>query len=125
MSDNYIHRTTWEDVGAYLNAVAERVDPKDFSGVYGIPRGGCVLAAWLSHKLYLPLLSEPEPGCIVIDNVCDGGRALKECLDSEQIGDVNDIFVTVMFYNQESYERRIDYYYKQKEDDWIVFPYEQ
>ena len=44
--EDYIRRVSWEEVGDYLNSVASRVDPNDFSGVYGIPRGGLVLAAW-------------------------------------------------------------------------------
>lgn len=124
MSDSYINRASWDDVGSYLNAISQRVNPHDFSGVYGIPRGGSVLSAWLSHKLYLPLLSKPQPNCIVVDDICDSGRTLNELLNSPEIVDRNNCFVTVMFYRVMSYAP-VDYYYREKDDKWIVFPWEQ
>lgn len=124
MQGDYIVRATWEEVGAYLNAVAQRVDPHDFSGVYGVPRGGSVLGAWLSHKLYLPLLSKPEPGCIIIDDICDSGRTLRDLLNSPEIGSPNNCYITVMFYRPQGYGPA-DYYFKEKGDKWIVFPWEQ
>ena len=51
MDSNYIVRVSWEEVGQFLNTVAQNIDPHNFDGVYGLPRGGLVLAAWLSHKL--------------------------------------------------------------------------
>lgn len=124
MDNDYIKRVSWEDVGSYLNAVAERIDPHDFSGVYGVPRGGSVLGAWLSHKLYLPLLSQVEPNCIIVDDVCDGGHALKKVLDTMDVDTCQHCFVTVMFYNPESVAQ-VDYHYKEKDDNWIAFPWEQ
>lgn len=125
MDEGYINRVSWDEVGAYLNAVAERVDPHDFTGVYGIPRGGSVLAAWLSHKLYLPLLSDPQPGCIIIDDICESGDTLRECLSDTRICECNNCYVTVMFYRTGDYEKLADYYFKEKKDNWIVFPWEQ
>ena len=125
MEENYINRSSWDEVECYLNAVASRVDPHDFIGVYGIPRGGSVLAAWLAHKLYLPLLSEPQPSCIIIDDICESGTTLRECLSNPNIADCNDCYVTVMYYRLDSYEKLVDYYFKEKEDNWIVFPWEQ
>lgn len=125
MDENYINRSSWEEVGAYLNAVAERVDPNDFTGVYGIPRGGSVLAAWLSHKLYLPMLTKPQPGCIVIDDICESGTTLTECLSDPEIGDICNCFITVMFYRPGSCDDSVDYFFKRKDDCWIVFPWEQ
>lgn len=124
MDNDYIKRISWDEVGAYLNAVAERVDPHDFSGVYGIPRGGSVLSAWLSHKLYLPLLSDICPNCIIIDDICDSGDTLKQVLDSCTCRGIEDCFITVMFQNPESIAQ-VDYFYKEKDDKWIAFPWEQ
>lgn len=127
MDDNYIQRITWDEVGAFLNSIAARIDPHDFSGVYGIPRGGCVLAAWLAHKLYLPLLSEPSPCSIIVDDICgDTGNTLKECILQAQAGqDVDECYVAVMYHKNGTLDSMIDFYYKEKEDNWIVFPWEQ
>lgn len=125
MEEAYINRSSWDEVGAYLNAVTQRVDPHDFIGVYGIPRGGSVLAAWLAHKLYLTLLPYPEPHCIIIDDICESGDTLRKCLSDPRIANCNDCYVTVMYYRTRDFEKLVDYYYKEKEDNWIVFPWEQ
>lgn len=124
MHEDYIKRVNWEAVGTYLDAIAQRINPHDFTGVYGIPRGGSVLGAWLSHKLYLPLLSSPTPQCIIIDDICDSGRTLEQVVNSLGDPEGSACFVTVMFYSLVS-NKYVDYYYKEKTDNWIVFPWEQ
>lgn len=47
-----------------------------YTGVYGFPRGGLVLAVKLSHALGLPLLMAPAKGCIVCDDISDSGETL-------------------------------------------------
>ena len=121
LGEDYIKRVSWNEVGTYLNCIAQRIDPHDFTGVYGIPRGGSVLAAWLSHKLYLPLLSEPKEDCIIIDDICDSGKTLKEFVES----DIN-YYITVMLHRIENgFNIAPDYYFKPKTDNWAVFPWEE
>lgn len=126
MLEDFVKRVSWSDVGDYLNNVAMRVDPHDFSGVYGIPRGGLVLAAWLSHKLYLPLLFAPSPNCIIVDDICDSGETLLHHVKhSSQAHDERNYFITTMYYKDNNLEIKPDYYYRIKTDDWIVFPWEE
>jgi len=56
--------------------MARICDGLSISAICGIPRGGLVLAVALSHRLELPLLSEPQPGCLVVDDVFETGRTL-------------------------------------------------
>lgn len=126
MGEDYIERVTWDEVGAYLNAVTERVDPHDCSGVFGIPRGGLSLAAWLSHKIYLPLLFAPAPNCIIIDDICDSGETLLHYVKNSSNPEAeNNYFITTMFYRENDLEIKPDHYWKLKGDSWIVFPWEE
>lgn len=126
MTDNFIERVTWDEVDKYLNGIAERVDPHTFSGVYGIPRGGLVLAAWLSHKLYLPMLFAPAPNCIIIDDICDSGETLLHHVNhSSSPTDDKNYFITTMFYRENDLGIKPDFYHEHKTDKWIVFPWEE
>jgi hypoxanthine phosphoribosyltransferase len=67
---------SWHDFDRAVEHMAERLGGRPTSGIHGIPRGGLVLAVALSHRLELPLLPEPQPGCLVVDDVFETGRTL-------------------------------------------------
>jgi len=67
---------SWHDFDRAVATIAERLHGRSFSGVHGLPRGGLVLAVSLSHRLELPLLPAPQPGCLVVDDVYETGRTL-------------------------------------------------
>lgn len=127
MLENYVVHCTWSDVNDYLNEIASRVDPHDYSGVYGIPRGGLVLASWLSHKLYLPLLFAPTKNCIIIDDICDSGETLLHYMRNSSNPEANNnYYITTMFYRENNEFKVVpDYYHSLKTDNWVVFPWEE
>lgn len=57
-----------------------RIEAALAEGVYGIPRGGIPVAMALSEELKIPLLSDPIPGCLVVDDVVDSGKTLQPFL---------------------------------------------
>lgn len=127
MDNNYIVRIDWDEVGNYLNILHSRLVGRVYSGVYGLPRGGLVLAAWLAHKLYVPMLSQPDRNCIIIDDICDSGDGLRKCLEDYGLNDgIHSCYITTMFVNEDSnFFNNIDFSYKIKGDHWIAFPWEK
>jgi len=71
-----MRQLSWHDFDQAVERIAQRYSERRFSGIHGIPRGGLVLAVALSHRLALPLLVEPQPGCLVVDDVFETGRSL-------------------------------------------------
>ncbi|MFZ9849396.1 MAG: phosphoribosyltransferase [Vulcanococcus sp.] len=67
---------TWQDFDRAVDTIAASCQGAPLAGIHGIPRGGLVLAVALSHRLALPLLAEPVPGCLVVDDVYESGRTL-------------------------------------------------
>ena len=126
--EQFIERVTWEQVNDYLNKIVKNASTIGCTGVYGIPRGGLVLAAWLSHKLYVPLLSAPSPNCIIIDDICDSGESLMHySKQTSTIGAENrkEYFITTMYHRHNELGICPDYYYALKGDKWVVFPWEE
>ena len=124
-TDEYLLRISWNEVCSYLDEIATKLDPHDYSGVYGLPRGGLVLAAWLSHKLYIPMLHTPDRSCIIIDDICDSGDGMKKCLEEYGLAENNNCFITTMFLNKDSTFQNLDYFHRFKGENWIVFPWEK
>jgi hypoxanthine phosphoribosyltransferase len=73
---------SWQDFDQAVERLSRRClasaagGSRRFTGIHGIPRGGLVLAVTLSHRLELPLLSEAQPGCLVVDDIHETGRTL-------------------------------------------------
>lgn len=125
---NYVERVTWEQVNDYLNRIVEKVSKSECTGVYGIPRGGLVLAAWLSHKLYKPLLSAPSQNCIIIDDICDSGESLMHYAKQTSTArseNKKEYFITTMYYRNNELNIEPDFYFALKGDKWVVFPWEE
>ena len=67
---------SWQDFDVAVEQMARICGGLPISAIYGIPRGGLVVAVALSHRLELPLLTQPQPGCLVVDDVYETGRTL-------------------------------------------------
>jgi len=50
-----ISHFTWNEFDKSVEQIADKCRFKDFSGIYGVPRGGLCLAVALSHKLKINL----------------------------------------------------------------------
>lgn len=66
---------TWEDFDRAVEVIAEACDAP--RGVCGVPRGGLILAVALSHAFECPLVNEPGPDVLVVDDVVETGAALR------------------------------------------------
>ena len=124
MDKSFVERVSWDEVNEYLNRVVSLVSSKDHSGVYGIPRGGSVLAAWLSHKLYIPLQPAPDKNSIIIDDICNSGDELSVCLNVYHVSGEN-YFITTMYKGKEAPDDLIHFAHRVKGEKWIAFPWEQ
>lgn len=114
---------TWEAVLAYIDTLVMKVQVAGIkvSGVYGIPRGGLVLAVMISHRLNVPLLLAPAPDCIVVDDIVDSGRTLLHYTTNDT--QFNKYYLTTMYCCDRSIVKP-DFYMYDKKDKWIRFPWE-
>ena len=114
---------TYEQIHKYIDAVADDLNKKNIkpTGVYGPPRGGLIFATLLSYKMNIPLLLNAAKGCVVIDDIADSGRTLYHFTENDT--QFNKYYITTMYYHQRSIVKP-DFYIHEKNNDWIVFPYE-
>ena len=67
---------TWLDIEQAAQALADRHRDHPIVGIYGVPTGGAPVAVMVSRMLRLPLLEQPVPGALVVDDLVDTGRTL-------------------------------------------------
>ena len=112
---------TWNVIDEAVTDIAFNIKNtnKDFKGVYGIPRGGLILAVMLSHKLDLPLImskDELDENSIIIDDIADTGKTLLDFTEYESY--------VVTIHEHEQSLIKPDYSVIDKGDKWIVYPWE-
>ena len=112
---------TWKQFESDCNklAVLIRKSGDKFDSLYGIPRGGLILAVRLSHKLGLPLImhnANVERRTLIVDDIADSGDTMIEFLGRKK-------YVTAtLFYNPLS--KYAPTYFCRKKTNWVVFPWE-
>ena len=107
---------TWHDFDTAVEQIAAACADAPFCGIHGIPRGGLVLAVCLSHRLALPLLPQPQPGCLVVDDVYETGLTLTPYRQLE-----GSRMVVWISKAEPQWWQAVEVV---ESSDWIVFPWE-
>ena len=107
---------TWNDFDKSVEQIANKCNPLEISGVYGIPRGGLCLAVALSHKLKLNLISEPMKNSLIVDDVYETGITLNTFKDIE-----GAMFFVLFSKIKPTWWNTV---HISKEKEWIIFPWE-
>lgn len=115
---------TWTEVDNFVNMIVENYGVNSYTGVYGLPRGGLVIAVMLSHRLNIPLLAAPCDNCIIVDDICDSGQSLLHYAYNSSGESKYNADIFTMFYKQNSYNVVPEMWLHEKEDEWVVFPWE-
>ena len=109
---------TWNDVEEFIARLAKDTNNfQKFTGVFGPARGGVTYATIISNRYNLPYLGAPQKGCLCIDDICDTGDT---ALAWKEKG-----YAIATHYYKEGAKVEPDYWWKEKEDNWIVFPWEE
>lgn len=79
--DNKIY-LSWDDVSDLVDILCEKIitEKPNIDSVFGLKRGGLIPAVMVSHKLGLPWSDVMYPHTLVIDDICDTGETLKNCV---------------------------------------------
>ncbi len=111
---------SWEaftrDADLIAHTLRKKFARKHFDGIYGIPRGGLVLAVTLSHRMKLPMLLAPTKHSLVVDDIADTGETLRHY---REIGAA----IVTLFYHRQSIVIP-DVWIREKKKKWIHYPWE-
>ena len=111
-----IRNFTWSEFDKSVEHIAKECKFLEFSGIYGIPRGGLCLAVALSHKLKIDLISEPIKNSLIVDDIYETGITLKKFKDIE-----GAMFFVLFSKIEPVWWNSVSLSQKR---EWIVFPWE-
>jgi len=115
---------TWKAVDQFIDKLVEKYEGVILRGVYGLPRGGLIFAVMISHRLHIPMLSAPCPDCLIVDDICDTGESLLHYIKDSSALDKPRWNIATMYYKENALGIKPDFYMFDKEDKWVVFPWE-
>jgi len=111
-----INYFTWSEFDKAVEDIANKCRFKEFSGIYGVPRGGLCLAVALSHKLKIELISKPIKNSLIVDDVYETGLTLTTFKDIE-----GAMFFVLFSKIKPTWWNTV---FISKKSHWIVFPWE-
>ena len=111
-----INYFTWSEFDKSVEHVANKCKFLNFSGIYGVPRGGLCLAVALSHKLKINLISEPKKNSLIVDDVYETGITLNA------FKDIEGAMFYVLF--SKTKPKWLNSVFISNKSEWIVFPWE-
>ncbi len=107
---------TWNEFDKSVEHIANKCSFLEFSGIYGVPRGGLCLAVALSHKLKIKMISEPTNNSLIVDDVYETGITLKTFKHIE-----GAMFFVLVSKIVPTWWNSV---HISEKNDWIVFPWE-
>ena len=107
---------SWNEFDKSVENIAEKCKFLNFSGIYGVPRGGLCLAVALSHKLKINLISEPIKNSLIVDDVYETGITLSTFKDIE-----GAMFFVLFSKVKPTWWNSV---HISEKKEWIIFPWE-
>ena len=111
-----INYFSWSEFDNDVEHIVNKCKLLEFSGIYGVPRGGLCLAVALSHKLKINLLSEPKKNSLIVDDIFETGITLKTFKNIEGAK-----FFVLFSKNKPTWWNSV---HLSEKSEWIVFPWE-
>ena len=111
-----INYFTWREFDKSVDLIANKCKFLEFSGIYGVPRGGLCLAVALSHKLELNLISKPKKNSLIVDDIYETGITLNSFKDIE-----GATYFVLFSKIKPTWWNTV---HTSEKSEWIVFPWE-
>lgn len=110
---------SWDDINSLTEILCEKIVTEfpNIDSIFGIKRGGLIPAVMISHRLGLPYSDVMLPNTLVIDDICDTGNTLKNCIGG---------YTAVLHYKPHT-SCYIPNLYAQAHmgDEWLIYPWEK
>ena len=121
-----ITKLSWNNYFGFIEQLCKQLETviDKFDFVYGIPRGGCIPAVLISHRLNEPMIETEKlkttKKVLVIDDIVDTAKTISQIKKKYK----NNISLIAAIYKHKLCEYMPDFYIVTN-NCWIQFPYEK
>lgn len=109
---------SWDDVNQLVDKLCTEIRKSGIpvTSVFGLKRGGLIPAVMVSHRLNLPWSDVMLPNTLVVDDICDSGVTLRDCVCS---------YTAVLHHKPHTANFEPTFYAEiHKGDEWVIYPWE-
>lgn len=114
---------TWQSFDKDIEILSRKVlQIPDMKNIYGIPRGGMIVAVALSNRTELPLIDDERKisqRTVIVDDIVDSGKTMKKLLR------VPELYTTASLFKGNKSEFEPTLYLNIKRKEWVIMPWEQ
>jgi len=119
------HRISWEEVVSLVDKICDRIKNEGWNiyNVYGIPRGGLIIAVMVSHRLKVPMtVTKTGIGLntLIVDDIYDSGKTVRRYRKKYK----SNIIACLYSRREIKYGKKYVFGYVLDNDDWLIFPWE-
>lgn len=120
---------TWTELENAVNYITNQIKERCYQidAIYGIPRGGLIVAVLLSHKLDKPLILDlliaQDKRILIVDDISDTGKTFLKLFDKLYPREMTYRPITASIHFKPGSRFVPDIYWCETED-WIVYPWE-
>ena len=110
---------SWDDINQLVDTLCDNILKQEIpvKSVFGLKRGGLIPAVMVSHKLGLPWSDVMLPDTLVVDDICDSGITLRDCVCS---------YTAVLYHKPHTANFTPTVYASLHEsDEWLIYPWER
>ncbi len=117
---------TWDDITYGVRRICEWAKDKNFSHVYGIPRGGLVIAVMISHALGIPFLTSidaipSDHNVLIVDEIVDSGETIRRLKEQHK----SKSYAIACLYKRYTCGEDVGFVVSEvNHDNWLAFPWE-
>lgn len=121
---------SWREVEILVQRLAEKIPQKKYTSIYGIPRGGQIVAVLLSHQTGIKVIEYDKINrdTLVVDDIVDSGKTLESFMRVRKDGSSWDRrpHAAALYLCEESIIKPHHFAEKKRpEIEWVVFPWEK
>jgi hypoxanthine phosphoribosyltransferase len=116
---------TWQDIENDVKKFTANKKYTNVKNIYGIPRGGLVIAVLVSHYLNKPLITSVKDitkDTLIVDDISDSGVTLKNLFKTFPRRKKPKVFTS--WIGPKTKFTPDYFFYVKRKNDWIVFPWE-
>jgi len=114
---------TWDDFDRDCEYLARELKQYEPYTIFGVPRGGLVVAVRLSHLTGMKLTQSVEKNTVIVDDICQTGNTLNNV--TYFLGPKIDYKASAtLWIVQEEYARPDHWIRIKSKKNWVQFPWE-